>query len=191
MDRQASFKTMAEATAEDFAIIAGYDREHIAGVPDRVLRTLGSMAGQTFGFPVNRLVHSLQTATRAHVAGESEEMVVAALLHDIGDDLAPENHGNFAADILRPYVTERTRWIVAHHDLFQGIYFFQYYGRDPNERERYRGHPYFEACVEFCARYDQAAFDPDFQHMPLEAFKPAVYRVLGRVPYTVSMRAPD
>ncbi len=191
MARQASFKNMAEATAEDFAIIAGYDRKHIAGVPDRVLRTLESMAGQTFGFPVSRLVHSLQTATRAHLAGESEEMVVASLLHDIGDDLAPENHGNFAADILRPYVTERTRWIVAHHDLFQGIYFFQYYGRDPNERERYRGHPYFEACVEFCARYDQAAFDPDFQHMPLEAFKPAVHRVLGRVPYSVSMRAPD
>jgi predicted HD phosphohydrolase len=115
-------------------------------------------------------------------------MVVAALLHDIGDDLAPENHGNLAADILRPYVTERTRWIVAHHDLFQGIYFFQHYGRDPNERERYRGHPHFEACVDFCTRYDQAAFDPDFRHMPLEAFKAMVHRVLGRAPYTVSQR---
>jgi predicted HD phosphohydrolase len=191
MQRQANFRSMAEATAEDFAIIAKHDRQHVAGVPARVLKVIESMDGHTFGFPVNRLIHSLQTATRAHVAGESEEMVVAALLHDIGDDLAPENHGSFAADILRPYVTERTRWVVAHHDIFQGVYFFHHHGRDRNERERYRGHPHFDACADFCARYDQAAFDPSFQHMPLKAFKPAVHRVLSRIPYSISQRAAD
>jgi predicted HD phosphohydrolase len=188
MDRQANFKTMAEATAEDYALIASYDQQHVAGVADRVLRTLSGMDDHTLGFPVNRLVHSLQTATFAQDAGEDEETVVAALLHDIGDDLAPENHGNFAAAILRPYVTERTHWVVAHHDIFQGIYFFQYFGRDPNERERYRGHPHFEACAEFCARYDQTAFDASFTPRPLSAFEPMVQRVLNRAPYSVTPR---
>jgi predicted HD phosphohydrolase len=188
MDRQTNFKSMAEATAEDYAIIKQYDDRHIAGVPERVLRTLSSMDDHTLGFPVNRLVHSLQSATFAQEAGEDEEMIVAALLHDIGDDLAPENHGNFAAAILRPYVTERTHWVVAHHDIFQGVYFFQHYGRDPNERERYRGHPHFEACADFCARFDQNAFDASFTPKPLEAFVPLVRRVLRRKPYSVSPR---
>jgi predicted HD phosphohydrolase len=190
MNRVADFKSMAEATAEDYAIIASYDKEHIAGVPGRVLRTMENMDDHTLGFPVTRLIHSLQTATFAEAGGESEEMVVAALIHDIGDDLAPENHGNFAADILRPYVSERTHWIVAHHDIFQGIYFFQHFGRDPNERERYRGHPHFEACANFCERYDQMAFDAGFTPKPLEAFKPLVNRVLSRQPYSTQPRAP-
>jgi predicted HD phosphohydrolase len=190
MDRQANFKIMADATAEDYALIAGYDKQHVAGVSERVLVTLAKMDDHAFGFPVNRLVHSLQTATFAQEAGEDEEMVVAALIHDIGDDLAPENHGNFAAAVLRPYVTDRTHWVVAHHDIFQGIYFFQHYGRDPNERERYRGHPYFQACADFCARYDQTAFDASFTPKPLEAFAPIVHRILGRSPYSVWPRPP-
>jgi predicted HD phosphohydrolase len=188
MDRVTNFKTMAEATAEDYAIIASYDKEHIAGVPGRVLQVMETMSDHTLGFPVTRLIHSLQTATFADAAGEDEEMVVAALLHDIGDDLAPENHGNFAADILRPYVTEKTHWIVAHHDIFQGVFFFQHYGRNPNERERYRGHPHFDACASFCERYDQVAFDASFEPKPLAAFKPLVHRVLSRAPYSVQPR---
>ena len=189
MDYKANFKSMAEATAADYAIIASYDERNIAGVPDRVLATFETMEGHSFGFPVNRLTHSLQTATFAREAGESDEIVVAALLHDIGDDLAPENHGNFAADILRPYVSERTHWIVAHHDVFQGIYFFQYFGRDPNEREHYRGHPHFEACADFCSRYDQGAFDASFVPQPLTAFAPLVRQVLSRTPYSVWPRS--
>jgi predicted HD phosphohydrolase len=185
MDRRANFKTMRDATAEDYALISSYDREHVAGVPERVLGSLAKMADHAFGFPVNRLAHSLLTATFAEDAGEDEEMVVAALIHDIGDDLAPENHGSFAAAILRPYVTDRTHWVVAHHDIFQGIYFFQHYGRDPNERERYRGHPYFQACADFCERYDQTAFDASLTPRPLEAFAPVVHRVLGRPPYSM------
>jgi predicted HD phosphohydrolase len=112
----AHYEGNAEATAYDNAVIASYDREHIAGVSVRVLRTMENMDDHALGLPVDRLVHSLQTAIFALAAGEGEEMVVAALLHDIVDDLAPENHGNFAADILCTYVAERTHWIVAHHD---------------------------------------------------------------------------
>ena len=92
---------------------------------------------------------------------------------------------SFAAEILRPYVSERTHWIVAHHDIFQGIYFFQYYGRDPNERERYRSHPHFQACADFCSRYDQTAFDASFVPQPLAAFSPLVHQVLSRAPYSI------
>lgn len=190
MERRATFKSMAEATPEEFALIASFDHAHIAGVPERVLRVMEQMGDHSLGFPVDRLTHSLQTATYAEDAGEDEEVVVAALIHDIGDDLAPENHGNFAADILRPYVTARTHWMVAHHDIFQGFYFAQHYGRDPNERERFRGHPYFEACADFCDRFDQRAFDASFTPRPLEHFRPVVHRVLGRVPYSVAPRAP-
>ena len=84
------------------------------------------MAGLTEtleGYQVSRLEHSLQSATKALRAGEDEEMIVAALLHDIGDELAPLNHSEYAAAVLKPYVSEKTHWIVKMHGLFQTFYY--------------------------------------------------------------------
>ncbi len=177
---RAKFTAMTEGTAEDWAIIGGQFRGMAAGLADRVLAHLRLLDGDFGGFPVDRLEHSLQTATRAHRDGRSEDYVVMALLHDIGDTLGTYNHPDIAAAILKPFVSEEIHWICQQHGAFQGYYFFHFLGLDRDAREAFRGNPHFEACAEFCAKYDQAAFDPDYTSEPLEYFEPMVRRVFAR-----------
>ena len=131
---------------------------------------------------VDRYVHSLQTATRCLRDRSDGETVVCALLHDIGDLLAPENHAELAASILRPYVSEQNWWVVKHHDIFQGYYYFHHIGKDRRLRDRYRADPYFGACVRFCQRWDQLSFDPAYPTEPLDTFLPMLREVFGRKP---------
>jgi len=177
---RAKFHAMAEGTAEDWAIIGGAFRGFAAGLPDRVLTHLRLLDGDFGGFAIDRLQHSLQTATRAHRDGRGEDYVVMALLHDIGDTLGSYNHPEIAAAILRPFVSEELHWIADKHGAFQGYYFFHHLGMDRDIREGFRGHPHFEACAEFCAQYDQAAFDPAYDSAPLDFFEPMVRRVFAR-----------
>ena len=178
-----AFRNFAESTAADWQRIASLCEVHERALADRVLGELKKLQGNTFGFPVDRYEHSLQTATRAFRDGADEETVVCALLHDIGDELAPYAHGDLAAVILKPYVSEENAWIVSKHAIFQGYHYFHHIGRDRDERERYRGHPHFEKCAAFCERWDQAAFDRDYDTMPLSAFEPMVRRVFARPPF--------
>ena len=180
--RSVGFTTMADGTAADYALLATYERAELARFPDRLLGWLRAMDGHT-GYRISRLEHSLQAATRAHRAGEDEETVVCALVHDIGDLLAPANHSEVAAAVVRPYVSDRNYWIMKQHGLFQGVYWFHHVGGDPNARDRYRDHPWYQACIDFCANYDQSSFDPDYPTEPLEFFTPMVHRVFapGRV----------
>jgi predicted HD phosphohydrolase len=145
-----------------------------------VLAHLRLLDGDFGGFPIDRLTHSLQTATRAHRDGRPESYVVMALLHDIGDTLGSYNHPEIAAAILHPFVSEEEHWICRNHGAFQGYYYFHYLGIDRNVREKYRDSPYFDACAEFCAKYDQSAFDPDYDTLPLEFFEPMLRRVMAR-----------
>jgi predicted HD phosphohydrolase len=180
--RQVSFTRMDEGTREDYELVAEDEAAEVAAFPSRVLGWLRKM--DTPGpYRVTRLEHSLQAATRAHRAGESEEMVVACLLHDIGDVLGPANHSEVAAAVLRPYVSERIYWIVKHHGLFQGYYYNHHYDEDPNAREKHRDHEWFDDTVQFCAEYDQMSFDPDYDSEPLEFFEPMVRRVLAEPNY--------
>jgi len=176
------FTAMAEGTAEDYRLLATYENAELAGFPDRVLGWLRSMDEHT-GYQVTRLEHSLQAATRAHRAGEDEETVVCALVHDIGDVLAPANHSEVAAALVRPYVSERNYWVLKHHGVFQGVYWFHHVGADPHARQRWADHPWYDDCVAFCADYDQNSFDPDYPSESLEFFEPMVRRVFapGRV----------
>jgi predicted HD phosphohydrolase len=176
---RADFRSMDEAKAEDWAIIGGHFMGYGKGLPDRVLAHLKLLDGDYGGFPVDRLQHSLQTATRAHRAGENEEYVVAALLHDIGDTLGSYNHPDVAAAILKPFIDEKLHWIVAHHGIFQGYYFFHYLGLDRDLREQFRGHPHFAETARFCEIYDQTAFDQAYDSAPLEYFEPMVRRVFA------------
>tara|TARA_R110000868_G_scaffold2321_7_gene17318 strand:- start:36652 stop:37242 length:591 start_codon:yes stop_codon:yes gene_type:complete len=176
---QAKFRAMEEGTAEDWSAIAGAFGPFAANLPDRVLKHLSLLDGDYGGFPIDRLQHSLQTATRAHRDGRDEEYVVMALLHDIGDTLGSYNHPDIAAAILAPFLSEENQWIVAKHGVFQGYYFFHHLGMDRDMREQFRGHEHFAACEEFCAKYDQAAFDPDYVSEPLEFFEPMVRRVMA------------
>ena len=110
-------------------------------------------------------------------------MVVATLLHDIGDDLAPMNHSQYAASILRPYVSEKTHWIIQHHGLFQTYYSAHHLGGDRNARDKFKGHEHYEATVSFCENYDQASFDPNYKSMSLEDFSPMVKKIFSKTPY--------
>ena len=146
-------------------------------LPDRVLAHLKLLGGDSGGFAVDRLQHSLLTATLAHKGGEDEEYVVCALLHDIGDMLGSWNHTEIGAAIVKPFVSEANHWMVEKHGIFQGYHFFQHIGLDPNMREQFRGHPYFERTERFIDLYDEPAFDPAMECLPLEFFEPMVRRV--------------
>lgn len=181
-----SYIRMEDGTAEDYALLRDLAEPFRKGTADRVLRALEPLHDSYPGDQVDRYEHSLQTATRAFRDGADDETVVAALLHDIGDVLAPDNHADYAASVLKPYVSQGTYWMILQHGVFQGYYYFHHYGKDRNEREKFRGHPMFERTVEFCAKWDQMAFDPNFDTMPLTAFEPAVHRIFAREPWTTS-----
>jgi len=182
---QVSFTRMADGTAEDYALL---DREHEAyyegRIGDALLDQLVMMKGPTLGYKIDRYEHSLQSATRALRDGRSEEYVVSALLHDVGDPIAPDNHSEIAAAVLRPYISHDMWWIIKHHGLFQGYYYFHHTGRDQNARDLHKDHPLFDACAEFCELYDQNCFDPGYENESLETFRPMVTRIFARKPWT-------
>jgi predicted HD phosphohydrolase len=177
---RAQFTAMTNGTAEDWAIISRDYMAFAGGLPDRVLKHLNLLDGDFGGFPIDRLQHSLQTATRAHRDGRDEAYVVMALLHDIGDTLGTFNHPEVAASIIKPFVSEEVHWICENHGAFQGYYYFHYVGMDRNVRDNFRDHPHFAACAEFCEKYDQSAFDPDYDTLPLEFFEPMLRRVMAK-----------
>jgi predicted HD phosphohydrolase len=177
---RATFTTMAASTQADWMVIGGEFVRFAQGLPDRVLEHLALLDGDYGGFPVDRLTHSLQTATLAHRDGRDEEYVVCALLHDIGDTLGSYNHPDIAAAILKPFVSEENHWMVEKHGIFQGYYFFHHLGMNRDMREAFRDHPCFARTEEFCARYDGPAFDANAETRPLAFFEPMVRRVLAR-----------
>lgn len=191
MGERATFTAMEQGTREDWQAIMAAHQPFQAELAGRVLAHLRLLGGDYGGFAVDRLQHSLQTATRAHRAGEAEDYVVCALLHDIGDTLGSANHPDIAAAILKPYVSEDLHWMVEQHGIFQGTYYFHYLGLDRDIRERFRGHPMFEATARFCESYDQNSFDAGYDTMPLEAFEPMVERVFATVKRSVWMREPQ
>lgn len=169
---RATFNAMTEGTQEDWNRIATAALEFYPGLPDRVLAHLRLLDGDFGGFQVDRLTHSLQTATRAYRAGRDDEYVACALLHDIGDTLGSFNHPDIAAAIVKPFVSDDYHWMVAQHGVFQGYYFFHYLGLDRDLRDQFDGHPHYDLCAEFCADFDQPSFDPDFPTMHLDEFEP-------------------
>jgi predicted HD phosphohydrolase len=186
-----SFTAMSEGTAEDYRLLERHEAAYAAGLADRMLAGLGALSGSLGGYRVSRLDHSLQSATRARRDGADVDWVVAALVHDIGDVLAPLNHSELAAAILRPYVPPEVHWVVLHHGIFQRHYYAHHLGGDRNERDRFRDHPWYERCVEFCERWDQPSFDPAYPSEPLDAFEADVRLVFGRTAWDPAVVGPD
>ena len=174
LEQSATFGAMTEGTALDWKIIAAHNQQLASDVASRVLDLLKLLEGDNGGFSVDRMEHSLQTATRAYRANKSDEYVVCALLHDIGDTLGSYNHPDIAVAILKPFVTEDHLWMVEKHGIFQGYNFFHHLGLDRNMRDQFEGHPAYDLTVEFCQEFDQTAFDPSYDSMDLEEFVPAV-----------------
>ncbi len=184
-----SFVRMEDGSREEYLFLAELKEKHDQGSADRVLACLDGLKEGPSGYQIDRYQHSLQTATRAMRDGADEELVVCALLHDIGDNLAPHNHAAFAAEVLRPYVSHENNWLVEKHGIYKGYYFWHHYGEDQNAREKYRGHPAFERTALFCERWDQTAFDPAYDTHSIDAFEPMVRRIFAREPFKHAERA--
>jgi len=171
---RANFRSFQESTREDWALIMSQIGKTQDMVADNALHLLGLLASDHGGFPVTRLEHSLQTATRAERDGRDAEYVVCALLHDIGDTLAPFNHPYIASTMVKPFASEANHFMVAQHGIFQGYYFWHHIGLDRNARDTFTNSPFYDYTEEFCAKYDSPAFDPDYKSAPLEHFEPLV-----------------
>lgn len=174
------FTAMADGTADDYHLLDRHERLYAAGLPDRVLAMLSGLSASLDGYQVTRLEHSLQAATRARRDGADVDWVVAALVHDIGDGLAPYNHSELAASVLQPYVPAEVHWVVLHHGVFQSYYYAHHLGGDRNARDRFADHPWAALCEEFCERWDQRSFDPDYQSDELASFEADLREVFSR-----------
>ena len=177
------FIEMKDGDKEDYELLAKFEDKYIEGTADRVIRILKGLESSLGGYQVSRLEHSLQAASRALRDKADEEMIVAALLHDIGDEIAPLNHSEISAAVLRPFVSEKTHWIIQKHGLFQSYYYNHHYSLDRNLRDKFRNHPYYEDTVNFCSRWDQNSFNPSYNTVPLAEFIPMVHRIFNRDPH--------
>jgi len=180
-----NFTQMKDGTKDEYRLLDKYEQEYIDGTADRILNFMKGLTSTLEGYKITRLEHSLQSATRALNDGADEEMIVAALLHDIGDELAPLNHSEYAASVLKPYVSEKTHWIIEKHGEFQMYYYAHHLGKNQNQRDKYKDHKYYQDAINFCEKWDQASFDPDYESKPLEFFAPMVKKIFARKPYSL------
>lgn len=179
-----SFTRMKDGTREDYEMLAELEKPYHAMTADRVLDELRRAGEATLeGYRITRLEHGLQSGTRALRDGADIDWIVGALLHDIGDGLAPQNHDRMSAEVIRPFVRWDVSWVVEHHGIFQMLYYGHHYGWDRNARDRFRDHPCFDTCAAFCERWDQSSFDPEYDSLPLTHFEPMVREVFGRKAY--------
>jgi predicted HD phosphohydrolase len=178
-----SFIEMKDGTQEEYVFLQKLEHDYIRALPDRLLLALERLGGSLQGYKLSRLAHSLQSASRAEDDGADIEMVVAALVHDLGDELAPDNHSQFAASILKPYVRAEVSWVIEMHGLFQMQYYAHHYGKDAAGHLAHKDHPWFASAQRFVEKYDQAAFDPAYPSRPLSHFEPMVREVFGRTPF--------
>ena len=178
-----SFKRMDEGTSQDYAFLNALEYEFVVALPDRLLAALTDLEGSLAGYQISRLEHSLQSATRAEADRADIELIVGALIHDLGDDLAPLNHSQLAATIIRPYVRAEVAWIIEHHGVFQAYYYGDAMGVDKNARDIYRDHAWFDSCERFCRDWDQVAFDPDYPTKPLAHFESMLREIFTRPPF--------
>jgi len=185
------FTQMKDGDKEDYDFLTEHEVEYTKGTADRLLKALVELDEGLSGYKITRLGHSVQSATRAWRDGADTDWVVSALLHDIGDIYAPYNHDEYAASILRPFVREQCAWVVEKHGDFQMLYYGHHVGGNPDKRDTYKDHAYFDDCADFCERWDQSSFDPEYDTLPIEFFAPMVREVFARNPYDPAVIRPS
>ena len=183
--KKVQFTEMKKGTKKEYQFLDKHEKKYASETADRILKFMSNLNQTLEGYQITRLEHSLQSATRAERNGESEEMIVATLLHDVGDELAPMNHSEYAAAILKPYVSEKTHWIVEKHGEFQMYYYAHHLGKNQNQRDKYKDHKYYNDALNFCEKWDQASFDPEYKSMSLEEFAPMLKNIFSRKPYSL------
>jgi len=177
-----NFTRMQDGTSAEYEFLDRLEVEYAKGLPSRIESSLRALESSFSGYQISRLEHSLQSASRAYRDGRSVDYVIAALVHDIGDELAPYSHSEMAAAIIRPYVSEKLYWIVKTHGVFQMFYYGDQCGMDKNARDQFRENPWFDEAVEFCEQYDENCFDPAYKSEPLSFFRPMIQDVFTREP---------
>jgi len=182
--KSVNFTEMKNGSKEDYLLLDKHEKKYIEGTADRLIKFMSGLSNTLEGYQVTRLEHSLQTATRALNDKADEEMIVAALFHDIGDELAPLNHSEYAGTVLKPYVNEKTHWIIEKHGEFQMYYYAHHLDGNRDQRDKYKGHKYYQDTVNFCENWDQKSFDPNFRSMSLKEFEPFVKKIFSRKPYS-------
>ena len=191
MSETVGFTQMKDGTKEDYELLEQLEKPYLAMTASRIIDELRRQGEASLsGYKITRLEHGLQSATRALREGADIDWIVGALLHDIGDGLAPQNHDRFSAEVIRPFVREEVAWVVEHHGIFQMLYYGKHYGWDENARDRYKDHPCFQPCADFCERWDQSSFDPDYDSESLEFFEPMVREVFSRKAYDDAVTRP-
>ena len=181
--KEVNFIQMKDGTKEDYLLLNKHEKKYIEGTADRLIKFMSGLSNTLEGYQITRLEHSLQTATRALNDKADDEMIVAALFHDIGDELAPLNHSEYAGTVLKPYVSEKTHWIIEKHGEFQMYYYAHHLGGNRNERDKYKGHKYYKDTVDFCKNWDQKSFDPNYKSLTLKDFESHVKKIFSRTPY--------
>ena len=181
--KEVNFIQMKDGTKEDYLLLNKHEKKYIEGTADRLIKFMSGLSNTLEGYQITRLEHSLQTATRALNDKADDEMIVATLFHDIGDELAPLNHSEYAGTVLKPYVSEKTHWIIEKHGEFQMYYYAHHLGGNRNERDKYKGHKYYKDTVDFCENWDQKSFDPNYKSLTLKDFEPYVKKIFSRTPY--------
>ncbi len=182
MNRIVNFSRMSDSSREDWLLVNSAVVEYDKNYSDRILEMFSRLRGVHFAHPVDMYEHGLQTATRALRDGADEEKVVVALLHDVGEVLCPENHAAMTAEWLRPYISENNYWLVKYHGQFQGYYYLHHFNQNKNVRDRHSDHPMYQATIDFCENWDQKAFDPNYDTLPLSTFEPMVHRLFTTKP---------
>ena len=178
------FTQMKDGTKEEYLLLDKHEKKYVKSTADRLINFMSGLNSTLEGYQITRLEHSLQTATRALNDKANNEMIVAALLHDIGDELAPLNHSEYAAAILKPYVSEKTHWIIEKHGEFQMYYYAHHLNGNRNQRDKYKGHRYYQDTLNFCENWDQKSFDPNFKSLTLKDFEPYVRKIFSKTPYS-------
>jgi|TARA_B100001971_G_scaffold27772_1_gene22087 predicted HD phosphohydrolase len=182
--KKVKFIQMKKGTKEDYLLLNKNEKKFIEGTADRIIKFMSGLSNTLEGYQITRLEHSLQTATRALNDKANDEMIVGALLHDIDDELAPLNHSEYAAAVLKPYVSEKTHWIIKKHGEFQMYYYAHHLDGNRNQRDKYKSHKYFKETVDFCENWDQKSFDPNYKSLPLKEFESYVNKIFSRNPYS-------
>jgi predicted HD phosphohydrolase len=180
-----NFTEMKNGSKEDYFLLNKHEKKYIEGTADRLMKFMSGLCNTLEGYKITRLEHSLQSATRALNDKADDEMIVATLFHDIGDELAPLNHSEYAAAVLKPYVSEKTHWIIQKHGEFQMYYYAHHLGENRNQRDKYKGHKYYKDTLDFCENWDQKSFDPNYKSLSLKEFEPLVKKIFSRKPFSV------
>ena len=184
VSKKVKFTEMKDGDKEDYLLLKELEKSYISMTSDRIIEELKRQGTISLeGYQITRLEHGLQSGTRAFRDGADIDWIIGALLHDIGDGLAPQNHDRMSAEVIRPFVREEVSWVVEHHGIFQMIYYAHHYGWDKNARDKFKDNIYFQTCADFCERWDQKSFDPEYENKDLDFFKPMIKEVFNRPPY--------